>query len=131
MRVPDAPRGRARAINTGAGASACDVLLFLHADTSLPSNARQAILTALVDAACVGGRFNVRFRLLARVGPHHRRSDEPALALERHSPPATRRSLSGARRFETMGGFADIPLMEDIDFTRRLKRTGPVVSPVG
>lgn len=30
--------------------------------------------------------------------------------------------------FETMGGFADIPLMEDIDFTRRLKRTGPLVS---
>ena len=70
MRVLTASRGRARQLNAGAAASGCDVLLFLHADTLLPTNARQAVSTALADAACVGGRFEVRFdssRLPARI----------------------------------------------------------------
>ena len=125
MRVLTAPRGRARQLNTGAAASACDVLLFLHADTLLPPNARQAVLTALSDAACVGGRFNVRFDS----------SRLPALVISglmnvrsRWSGIATGDQAIFVRRavYERMGGFADIPLMEDIDFTRRLKRAGPL-----
>ena len=52
---------RARQLNAGAAASRCDVLLFLHADTQLPANARQTVSTALSDQARIGGRFNVRF----------------------------------------------------------------------
>ena len=127
MRVLTAPRGRARQLNTGAAASACDVLLFLHADTLLPSNARRAVLTALSNAAAVGGRFNVRFdssRLTALV------VSSLMNVRSRWSGIATGDQAIFVRRavFETMGGFADIPLMEDIDFTRRLKRTGPLVS---
>ncbi|MCW5799186.1 MAG: TIGR04283 family arsenosugar biosynthesis glycosyltransferase [Nitrospira sp.] len=125
MRVLRAPRGRARQLNTGAAASACDVLLFLHADTLLPPNARQAILTALSEAACVGGRFDVRFDS----------SRLPALVISslmnvrsRWSGIATGDQAIFVRRavLERMGGFADIPLMEDIEFTRRLKRAGQV-----
>lgn len=127
MRFLTAPRGRARQLNVGAAASWCDVLLFLHADTRLPSNARQAILAALADAACVGGRFDVCFdstRVSARI------IGNLMNLRSRWSGIATGDQAIFVRRavFERMGGFADIPLMEDIEFTRRLKRTGPVAS---
>ncbi|HQR13963.1 MAG TPA: TIGR04283 family arsenosugar biosynthesis glycosyltransferase [Nitrospira sp.] len=127
VRFMTAPRGRARQLNTGAGASGCDVLLFLHADTLLPANARQALLTALAEAACVGGRFNVRFdspRLPARV------ISRLMNLRSRWSGIATGDQAIFVRRavFESLGGFADIPLMEDIEFTRRLKRAGPLAS---
>jgi rSAM/selenodomain-associated transferase 2 len=110
-------------LNAGAVASQCDVLLFLHADTQLPADARQAILLALSDQACVGGRFNVRFD-----------SDRPLARLignmmnlrSRWSGIATGDQAIFVRRevFERIGRFSDVPLMEDIEFTRRLKRAG-------
>lgn len=124
MRLLAASRGRARQLNAGAAASRCDVLLFLHADTLLPTNARQAVSIALSDAACVGGRFNVRFdssRWSARV------ISSLMNLRSRWSGIATGDQAIFVRRavFERMGGFADIPLMEDIEFTRRLKQAGP------
>lgn len=118
-----APQGRARQLNTGAGAGRCDVLLFLHADTRLPPDAKYAVTDALSDSACIGGRFNVRFdsdRLSARVvgAMMNLRS--------RVSGIATGDQALFVRReaFERIGRFAEIPLMEDIDLTRRLKRAG-------
>ncbi|MGC3974172.1 MAG: TIGR04283 family arsenosugar biosynthesis glycosyltransferase [Nitrospira sp.] len=127
MRVLTAPRGRARQLNTGAAASACDVLLFLHADTLLPPNARRAVLTVLSDTACVGGRFNVRFdspRLQALV------ISSLMNLRSRWSGIATGDQAIFVRRevFERIGRFADIPLMEDIELTRRLKRAGSLAS---
>lgn len=126
IRLLTAPAGRARQLNAGAIATGCDVLLFLHADTQLPPNARQAVSQALSDQACVGGRFNVRFDsscLTARVvaGLMNVRS--------RLSGIATGDQAIFVRRdvFERIGRFADIPLMEDIEFTQRLKRAGAVV----
>ncbi len=130
--VPDAPLtlltskpGRALQMNVGATASHEDVLLFLHADTWLPDNAKRAIVGALQEPECVGGRFDLRFdrdrplsRLIACM--INRRS--------RLSGIATGDQAIFVRRgvFERMGGFASIPLMEDIDLTRRLNRMGPV-----
>ncbi|MBS0170815.1 MAG: TIGR04283 family arsenosugar biosynthesis glycosyltransferase [Nitrospira sp.] len=117
--------GRAHQLNAGAAATRCDILLFLHADTQLPTNARQAVSSALSDQSCVGGRFNVRFdspcltaRLIARL--MNLRS--------RLSGIATGDQAIFVRRdvFERIGKFAEIPLMEDIEFTGRLKRAGPV-----
>lgn len=118
-----APAGRARQMNEGAKASRGEILLFLHADTRLPSDANTVINTALVDRRMVGGWFDVRF-------------DHPSMWGAIISKAMNWRSrLSGlatgdqalfVRRpiFEQMGGFADIPLMEDIEFSRRLKRKG-------
>jgi len=118
-----APPGRARQMNAGASHSRADVLLFLHADTYLPGEARQAIERALGDPACVGGRFDVRFEhdaglawLIARL-----------ISLRsRWSGIATGDQAIFVRRevFAKLGGFADIPIMEDVGFTRRLKRAG-------
>jgi hypothetical protein len=84
-------------------------------------------LDALGEAVCVGGRFNVRFdsaRLPARL------ISSLMNLRSRLSGIATGDQAIFVRRavFESMGGFADIPLMEDIEFTRRLKRSGKVAS---
>ena len=123
IRLLKAPAGRARQLNAGAAASQCEVLLFLHSDTQLPSNARQAIATALSDKACVGGRFDVRFdspRPIARL------VGRMMNLRSRWSGIATGDQALFVRRdiFERIGRFAEIPLMEDIEFSRRLKRAG-------
>jgi len=118
-----APHGRANQMNAGAAASKGTVLLFLHADTSLPSDARQAVERALEDPACVGGRFDVRFErdsgpgwLISRM--MNLRSRWTGIATGDQAI-FVRRSL-----FEQLGGYSDLPIMEDVDFSRRLKRTG-------
>ena len=123
VRLVTAPCGRARQMNEGAKASGGEILLFLHADTQLPGDAKTMIDTTLADQRMVGGRFDVRF-------------DRPSMWgtliscmmnwRSRLSGLATGDQALFVRRpiFEQMGGFADMPLMEDIDFSRRLKRKG-------
>jgi rSAM/selenodomain-associated transferase 2 len=118
-----APPGRANQMNAGAAASKGTVLLFLHADTSLPSDARQAVERALEDPAYVGGRFDLRFErdsgpgwLISRM--MNLRSRWTGIATGDQAI-FVRRSL-----FEQLGGYSDLPIMEDVDFSRRLKRTG-------
>lgn len=124
-RLLAAPAGRAKQMNAGASHSQADVLLFLHADTHLPDEARQAIERVMDDPAYVGGRFDVRFErdtglawLIARL-----------ISLRsRWSGIATGDQALFVRHevFAQLGGFTDIPIMEDVDFTRRLKRAGRV-----
>jgi rSAM/selenodomain-associated transferase 2 len=126
-RLITAPRGRARQMNEGVKGSRGTVLLFLHADTHLPRSARLAIETAMADPHMVGGRFDVQFDPPSRWGRiiaalMNRRS--------RWSGIATGDQAIFVRRmvFEHLGGFADIPLMEDIDFSRRVKAVGRVAA---
>lgn len=122
-----APAGRARQMNAGAASSKEDVLLFLHADTHLPANARAAIERALHDPACVGGRFDLRFdndgtwaRLIGRL--INRRSRWTGIATGDQAL-FVRRAI-----FERLNGFPEFPVMEDVEFTRRLKRLGRVAA---
>ena len=126
-RVITASRGRACQLNAGADASHGDILLFLHADTLLPANSRQLLETALTDQAIVGGRFDVRFDSSSRWGLvisalMNRRSRLTGISTGDQAIFARRRT------FEQLGGFSDIPLMEDIEFSRRLKRAGRVAA---
>ena len=118
-----APCGRARQMNEGAQVSRGEVLLFLHADTQLPSNAKAVISTALADPRMVGGRFDVRFDRPSMWGDVISRTMNWRSRL---SGIATGDQALFVRRsiFEQMGGFSDMPLMEDIEFSRRLKRKG-------
>jgi len=123
VRLMTAPCGRARQMNEGAKASSGEILLFLHADTQLPDNAKMVIDTTLADQRMVGGRYDVRFdhpsmwgTIISRMMNWRSRlsgiaTGDQALFVRRHI-------------FEQMEGFADMPLMEDIDFSRRLKRKG-------
>jgi len=120
-----AERGRARQMNAGARAARGDTLLFLHADTALPAGAAGAIAAALADPAVVGGRFDVRFssprwpfRMIAAFMNARSRLSRIATG--------DQGIFVRAAAFSALGGYPDIPLMEDVELTRRLKRLGPV-----
>jgi rSAM/selenodomain-associated transferase 2 len=110
-------------MNEGAKASRGEVLLFLHADTQLPDDAKTRIDMALADRWIVGGRFDVRFDRPSMWGTIISRIMNWRSRL---SGIATGDQALFVRRpiFEQMGGFADMQLMEEIDFSRRLKRMG-------
>ncbi len=115
--------GRSLQMNAGAAAAPADVLLFLHADTRLPLNARSEIMQALQDPACVGGRFDVKFdrrTLLSHTiaGLMNRRSRWTNMYT------GDQAIFVRADVFRRLNGFAPIPLMEDLEFSRRLKREG-------
>ena len=121
--VLEAPRGRAAQMNAGAAAAPADVLLFLHADTRLPEGA-DALVLAAVARGHGWGRFDVRIdtrRPLLRVVAQ-------AMNLRsRLTGVATGDQALFVRRdlFDAIGGFPEIPLMEDIAMSRALKRHGP------
>jgi len=118
-------RGRARQMNFGARQATGDVLLFLHADTRLPKTAFADIATALGDPRCLGGRFDVELE-----GSHPMLKIVGALInyRSRATKIGTGDQAIFVRReaFERIGGYPDIPLMEDVALCRALKRLGGV-----
>lgn len=118
-----APRGRAAQMNAGAAACPADVLLFLHADTTLPSNADLLVQRAMLGPRA-WGRFDVRID-----------SRRPLLRIvstmmnlrSRWTGIATGDQALFVRHdlFRQIGGFPDLPLMEDIAISRVLKQHGP------
>ncbi len=115
-RVLAAPRGRARQMNAAAGVATGDGLLFVHADTLLPRDADHAVRDAL--KARPWGRFDVRIEgrspLLAAV----------AFCMNwrsRLTGIATGDQAIFVRR-DAFPGFAEIALMEDVAFSRAMKR---------
>jgi rSAM/selenodomain-associated transferase 2 len=119
--------GRASQLNAGAKAARGGVLLFLHADTMLPNCAKQHIESALADPLVVGGRFDVQFDSLSIWGRMIGTFMNVRSRLTRIS---TGDQAMFVRRhvFERLGGFSDIPIMEDIEFSIRLKRTGATIA---
>jgi len=117
-----APRGRAAQMNAGAAARPADMFLFLHADTSLPDDA-DALVAGALGGRFAWGRFDLRIdssraalRLVGR-----------AINLRsRLTGIATGDQCMFVRHdlFRAVGGFPDIPLMEDIALSRRLLRHG-------
>jgi rSAM/selenodomain-associated transferase 2 len=113
-------RGRARQMNAGAAKARGDVLLFLHADTALPDDALTLVRLGLDATARAWGRFDVSIAgtsaLLAAVSMLMN-------ARSRMSGIATGDQAIFVRReaFDAVGGFPDIPLMEDVEISQRLK----------
>ncbi|MDA8257618.1 MAG: TIGR04283 family arsenosugar biosynthesis glycosyltransferase [Betaproteobacteria bacterium] len=120
-RVLAAPRGRAAQMNAGAAASSGEVLLFLHADTALPADARPAVLDA-VAAGAAWGRFDVHI-----AGRHPLLRVVAAMMnwRSRLSGIATGDQAIFVRRelFQRLGGYPELPLMEDIALSSALKRS--------
>lgn len=120
VRVLDASPGRASQMNAGAAAAHADILLFLHADTRLPPRALERIREA-IGAGRAWGRFDVcldgarsAYRIIERF--MNWRSALTGIATGDQAI-FVRRDV-----FESLGGYAPIALMEDIEFSRRLKR---------
>lgn len=124
-RVIAAPAGRGRQQNAGARIAHGRVLLFLHADTRLPEGFAAQVRAALDRPGIVAGAFRFaigakgwRFRLLelctnwraAWLGLSY---GDQALFVS-------------AARFQAMGGFREIALLEDVDLVRRLRALGRI-----
>jgi rSAM/selenodomain-associated transferase 2 len=124
-RLIEAARGRARQMNAGATMATGDAIAFVHADTMVPSTFAREIEMALVDGRIVGGRFDLGFDARGYA------LDTVAKMISFRS--RLMRSATGdqaifVRRdvFERLGGYAEIELCEDVDFARRLRRTGRI-----
>jgi rSAM/selenodomain-associated transferase 2 len=122
LRLAQSARGRARQMNAGAQMAEADVLLFLHADTTLPPDAAAHVRES-IRAGHLWGRFDVRlsgrhvlFRVIERLMSW--RSAASGIATGDQAI-FVRRDV-----FRVFGGFAPLPLMEDIDLSRRLKWAG-------
>jgi rSAM/selenodomain-associated transferase 2 len=121
-RLIQSPRGRASQMRAGAAAAGAEVLLFLHADCTLPPGAADAIRDA-VGRGRLWGRFDVRLsgrrfplRVIERLMNWRSRltgiaTGDQAMFV-RHDV------------YRVLGGFAPLELMEDVEFSRRLKWVG-------
>jgi rSAM/selenodomain-associated transferase 2 len=131
--VIEAKRGRATQMNAGAAVAGGEILLFLHADTLLPRGAVPVVLGALQDPAVIGGAFRVRLAASSGVGRYVR----AALGITGRmigARASVSRSYSGdqaifvrADAFRAVGGYPEIPLMEDVELSRRMLRSGKTV----
>lgn len=125
-RTVTSPAGRARQMNAGATATRGDVLWFVHVDCTVPAEALVELRGALVDPAVVGGGLRIRF-------------DQRSAGLEwlRVTSNLRARRLGlifgdqamFIRRsvFDALGGFPELPLMEDLEMSRMLRRRGRLV----
>jgi rSAM/selenodomain-associated transferase 2/rSAM/selenodomain-associated transferase 1 len=123
VRVVSTPPGRAVQCNAAAVRAPGEILLFLHADTRLPRGFADDIRVALAEPGVVAGAFTLAI-------------DHPAPAcrlIERLADLRTRRGSGPygdqaifvrADTFRRMGGFRPLPIMEDYELVRRLRRRG-------
>ncbi len=122
-----APRGRGIQMNHGAAAAAGSILLFLHADTLLPEDAAQAILEACKPPHIAGGAFTLGIDAEA---PAFRAIESLVHLRTRLSriPYGDQGIFVKKRIFHELGGYPPIPLMEDVAFMERLRRTGKQIT---
>ncbi len=124
-RVLSAQRGRAYQMNAGAQVATGATLLFLHADTLPPPGFPYLIEQALIDPDVVGGRFDVdldaagwAFRMIGalmniRSRLTHIATGDQGIFVRRET-------------FKSIGGYPEWDIMEDLEFSRQLKRAGKV-----
>jgi rSAM/selenodomain-associated transferase 2 len=118
------PRGRAVQMNRGAAASRGEILVFCHADSQLPVGWREPVIETLSQPGVSGGTFQTA--LLPERGILRLRN--------RMQFPTQWRLMYGDQAqfmlratFERVGGFAEIPLMEDVEMSRALHQMGRLV----
>ncbi len=122
LRVIRSTKGRASQMNAGAAMAAGDVLVFVHADTRLPAGGVLSIARAIGEGY-VGGAFRHRFverdARLAVVSWYANARSRLAGIFFGDQAIFVRKDL-----FERMGGFRPIPIMEDLEFTSRMRVAG-------
>lgn len=120
-----APTGRGQQMNGGAAIATGEVLLFLHSDTVLPPNFASLIETTLTNAGNIAGAFQL-----------HIDDPQPSLrwiekAVQWRSqylslPYGDQAIFVRTEVFRELGGYAELPIMEDYEFVHRLKQRGAI-----
>ena len=117
------PRGRGRQMNEGARIAKGDILIFLHADTELPPDALELIATAMYDERCAAGAFDLGvkserfiFRIIESVASLRSRITG--------IPFGDQAIFMRKDYFDKIGGYKDIPIMEDVEMMGRIKKLG-------
>jgi rSAM/selenodomain-associated transferase 2 len=114
-------KGRGNQMNVGASLAAGDILIFLHADTHLPHDVLELIEAAMADGSCIAGAFDLAidskrlaFRLIEKAASFRSRMTR--------IPYGDQTVFIRKKDFFGLGGFRDIPIMEDVEFMRRIKK---------
>jgi len=120
-------KGRGNQMNRGAALAEGDILLFLHADTRLPPGAFGLMETALQNTGCRAGAFDLAiasdrpvFRMIAGIASIRSRLTR--------IPYGDQGFFFHRDCFQELGGFATIPIMEDVEIMRRLKSRGEEIA---
>jgi rSAM/selenodomain-associated transferase 2 len=121
--VLSSPPGRARQMNLGASHAGGDILLFLHADTLLPSGGLEAVRVAMQGPDIVGGAFRLAFvpatpALRAVAWGANMRTRLAKL------PYGDQALFVRRRLFEELGGYANVPFLEDVKLVQALRKKG-------
>ncbi|OIO00558.1 MAG: hypothetical protein AUJ51_09890 [Elusimicrobia bacterium CG1_02_56_21] len=121
--VLTSPKGRGSQMNSGAAKATGDILLFLHADTLLPENAFDAILRALVSGLYSAGAFRLE---IDSAKPWLRFIAWTANIRNYFTGTPYGDQAIFVRRefFRKLGGYLEIPIMEDLDFMERVRAHG-------
>jgi rSAM/selenodomain-associated transferase 2 len=118
---------RATQMNAGAARATGDLLLFLHADTTLPRLWSRLVAGALGSSGVSAGAFGFAIaadfsgKRIVEWGTNWR-------SRRRQMPYGDQALFLRRELFEEEGGFADLPIMEDYEFVRRLRRRGRIVT---
>jgi rSAM/selenodomain-associated transferase 2 len=134
IKVLSSPPGRATQMNRGAAAATGDILLFLHGDTRLPNNFDTMVRQAL--SGFPGTHLGTSQNTIAGAFELNIDSDMPSLRLIEKMVNLRSRYLQmpygdqaiflKASVFHEIGGFPDLPIMEDFEFVRRLQPLGKI-----
>jgi len=115
--------GRARQMNAGAAVASGEILIFLHADTELPTNALGIISTVMGQGRYIGGAFDLgiksdrfAYRLIAKAASLRTRVTR--------IPYGDQAIFMRRDFFCNIGGYRDIPIMEDVEIMQRVKKLG-------
>ncbi len=119
--------GRARQMNAGAAQATGNALLFLHADTLLPENWTRIVADTLGKPGVVAGSFGFR---VAESFPGRWLVEWTTNLRSRwfQNPYGDQTQFLRRALFEELGGFADLPIMEDYELNQRLRTLGRVVT---
>ncbi|MHB1850518.1 MAG: TIGR04283 family arsenosugar biosynthesis glycosyltransferase [Acidimicrobiales bacterium] len=125
-RVLHSSAGRAVQMNAGASATSAPVLWFVHADCRIDPVALGQIRAALADPGVVGGGLSLRFDRRS-IGLDYLAWSSTKRARHLHQVFGDQAMFVRRDAFESLGGFPEIAIMEDLELSRRLARHGRLV----
>jgi uncharacterized protein len=124
-RVIECAPGRAGQMNAGASAASGDILLFCHADTLMPVGYDALVRRTLAAPKIIAGAFSFRVDSKRR-GLRVVEALADFRSRKMHMPYGDQSLFLRKSDFMQLGGFPDLPIMEDFEFVRQLKRKGEI-----